>query len=105
MRRPATLALLLLLSLLAASCAGNRKAAPSEVGGLDRKLSTFAYIEDGNLVALVVGTRAARYREEAAYMPVEVVLANGQPGTTAVGTWTASGGDHPFGGSSRYSKS
>jgi hypothetical protein len=69
----AVAALLLLLVVLA--CA-EKKQAPREVGGLDEKLSTFAWKEDGNLVALIVDTRAARYSEEASYMPLEISVAN-----------------------------
>jgi hypothetical protein len=64
----------ILALLLAAACAS--KQPPREVGGLDRKLSTFSFIEDGNLVALIVDTRAARYSEEADYMPLEIAIAN-----------------------------
>lgn len=47
-----------------------------EVSGLDRKLSTFAFIEQGELVTLIVGTRPTRYRLEAPYVPLEVAVAN-----------------------------
>jgi hypothetical protein len=72
---PAAVAALLLL-LSATACLERRSNAPREVGGLDKKLSTFAWQEDGNLVALIVDTRAARYSEEAAYMPLEIAVAN-----------------------------
>jgi hypothetical protein len=36
--------------------------------------------------------------------PFEVVLDNGQPGTTATGPWSVSGGANPFGTDSLYSK-
>ena len=65
----------LLAVLVAAACAGTKQP-PREVGGLDRKLSTFAFIEDGNLIALIVDTRPARYSEEAQYMPLEIAIAN-----------------------------
>jgi hypothetical protein len=64
----------LLLLLAATACA--KRQAPREVGGLDKKLSTFAFMEDGNLVTLIVDTRAARYSEEAGYMPLEIAVAN-----------------------------
>src|SRR6185436_15631255 len=66
-------ALLLALGIL--GCSKQHKA-PREVGGLDEKLSTFAWKEDGNLIALIVDTRAARYVEEANYMPLEISVAN-----------------------------
>ena len=47
-----------------------------EARGLDRKLSTFAYIEEGDLVSLIVDTRPARYRDGEPYMPLEVLVAN-----------------------------
>lgn len=47
-------------------------AAPS----LDRKLSTFAWIEEGDLATLIVGTRAGRYREDDPYVPLEICVAN-----------------------------
>ncbi len=37
--------------------------------------------------------------------PVAVVLDNGQPGTTAMGSWPISGGPNPYGANSLYSKS
>jgi len=66
-------AILLALGIL--GCSKQHKA-PREVGGLDEKLSTFAWKEDGNLIALIVDTRAARYVEEANYMPLEISVAN-----------------------------
>jgi hypothetical protein len=66
----------LVLSLSATACLERRSTAPRELGGLDRKLSTFAWIEDGNLVALIVDTRAARYTEDAPYVPLEIAVAN-----------------------------
>lgn len=44
--------------------------------GLDRKLSTFAYIEEGDLLTFVVGTKAARDRQTSPYVPFEIALAN-----------------------------
>jgi hypothetical protein len=66
----------LLLSLTATACRERRPTAPRDVGGLDRKLSTFAWIEDGSLVALIVDTRAARYNDDAPYVPLEIAVAN-----------------------------
>ncbi len=47
-----------------------------EVSGLDKKLDMFTYIEEGDLVALIVSTHATRYREGDQYIPVEVAVAN-----------------------------
>ena len=43
---------------------------------VDRKLSTFAYIEEGKLATFIVDTRATRYRDGEKYVPVEVAIAN-----------------------------
>jgi len=64
------------LCALAASCAGHQEIRGQEVSGLDRKLSTFAFIEDGDLVYFVVGTKAAQYRDTAPYVPIEIAVAN-----------------------------
>jgi len=64
------------LALCAGGCAGRQKIEGQETSGLDRKLSTFAFIEEGDLVTFVVGTKAARYRDNTPYMPVEIALAN-----------------------------
>src|ERR1043165_9096545 len=42
----------------------------------DKKLSRWSYIEEGNLVALVVSTRTARYRLDRSYIPLEVAVVN-----------------------------
>ena len=65
----------ILLALGVLGCSKQHKP-PREVGGLDEKLSTFAWKEDGNLIALIVDTKAARYVEEANYMPLEISVAN-----------------------------
>ena len=57
MRGFITLALVL---VTATSCATRQEIVGREVQGVDRKLSTFAYIEEGNLVTFVVDTRIAR---------------------------------------------
>jgi hypothetical protein len=43
---------------------------------VDRKLSTFEYIEEGKLATFIVGTRPTRYREKESYVPVEIAIAN-----------------------------
>src|SRR5207249_11508232 len=42
----------------------------------DKKLSLYSYIEEGNLVALIVSTRPARYRLSRPYLPIEVAVVN-----------------------------
>jgi hypothetical protein len=66
---------LTLLLVLIPGCA--RKELRGQVTtGLDPKLSTFAYIEDGDLAAFIVDVRATQYREKDAYIPFEVAVAN-----------------------------
>jgi len=43
---------------------------------VDRKLSTFAFIEEGKLATFIVDARATQYREKESYFPVEIALAN-----------------------------
>lgn len=77
MRSPAARVALAILALVASSsCATQQPLRGQEVTGLDRKLSTFAFIEEGDLVSLIVGTKATRYREAAPYIPVEICVAN-----------------------------
>ncbi len=76
MKRLLGVPLLLAIVLLAGSCATRQPIRGQQVSGLDRKLSTFAYIEEGDLVTLIVDTWAARDRDPHAYMPLEVAVAN-----------------------------
>ncbi len=73
---PLALVLLLVSALGWLACAERRQTRARELAGLDRTLSTFAFIEEGNLVSLVVDTRATRYREKAGYIPLEIAIAN-----------------------------
>jgi hypothetical protein len=61
---------------LAASCATRQPMTGQVAPNVDPKLSTFAYIEDGKLATLIVGTRPTRYRDKDAYVPVEIAVAN-----------------------------
>ena len=61
---------------LLASCAGLQPIRGQETDALDRKLSTFAYIEQGDLMTLIVDTKATRYRENSPYIPLEIAIAN-----------------------------
>jgi len=74
MRPSAPLAAVLLV-LAAASCATRQPMTGQAASDVDRKLSTFAYIEDGKLVTFIVDTRATRYREKERYIPVEIAIA------------------------------
>jgi hypothetical protein len=78
MRFPSRLVVVAALVLVAGSCA-ERSAVPKQkvnLAGLDRKLSTFAFIEEGNLVSFIVDARPTRYREEGGYIPLEICIAN-----------------------------
>ena len=66
----------LILVLLAGGCAARQPMRGQEASDLDRKLSTYAFIEEGDLATVIVGTRATRYREETAYIPLELCISN-----------------------------
>lgn len=73
MRRPP---LLVPLLLIVTSCASRQPMTGQQAADLDRKLSTFAFIEEGKLATFIVDTRATRYREKERYVPVEIAVAN-----------------------------
>jgi hypothetical protein len=75
MRRTAW-AVVLVLGLAMGGCASRQPIRGQEASDLDRKLSTYAFIEEGDLVTVIVGTRATRYREETAYIPLELCISN-----------------------------
>ena len=62
--------------LLAASCATRQPMTGQIAPDVDRKLSTFAFIEEGTLATFIAGTRPTRYRENERYVPVEIAIAN-----------------------------
>ena len=66
------------LGLTAGSCASRQPVDGQELeqDQLDRKLSTFAYIEQGKIATLIVGVRPARDKDGLPYMPLEIVVAN-----------------------------
>lgn len=64
-----------LLIIIALGCV-TAKYTERDISGLDRKLDRFTYIEEGDLVALIVCTHATRFREEDSYIPVEIAVAN-----------------------------
>lgn len=73
----------LAIAVLALSCAtaGCVPALQTEseivaAGRLDAKLANSAWIADGEQVALVVSSRATRFRLKRAYVPVEVAVVN-----------------------------
>jgi len=61
------------VALTLPACSSGSKRAPSD---LDRKLSQSTYIEEGKILALIVGTRVTRQREERPYIPFEVAVVN-----------------------------
>ncbi len=70
-------AVLALASLLLATprCA-ERPLAAIPAPGIDRTLSTFAYIEEGKLLTFVVDTRSTRDRDDSPYVPFEISVGN-----------------------------
>lgn len=69
-------AVLPIVLALAASCATRQPMTGQPAADVDRKLSTFAFIEEGKLATFIVDTRATRYREKERYVPVEISVAN-----------------------------
>lgn len=64
------------LLLLSVGCASRQPLRGTEVSGLDKKLSTFVFVESGDLMTLIVGTRAARDKDGQEYFPLEFAIAN-----------------------------
>ena len=65
-----------LFLLVATACATRQPMTGQQAADVDRKLSTFAFIEEGKLATFIVDTRATRYREKERYIPVEIAVAN-----------------------------
>jgi hypothetical protein len=76
LHRRERLLILFCLCLCIAACATRQPIEGRKAGELDRKLSTFTYIEEGKLVTLIVNVVAARDREGAGYMPLQIAVAN-----------------------------
>jgi hypothetical protein len=72
--RSLTTALTLAASAVVLSCA--TRATSSAQAVVDPKFSLSSYIEDGSLVALIVGTRPTGHRASKAYIPFEVAIVN-----------------------------
>jgi hypothetical protein len=68
------LAVVLVLTL--GSCSGKEKMRDKAPADVDRKLSYYAFIEEGDIASLIVSTKAARYRDGSGFMPLEVTIAN-----------------------------
>ena len=69
-------ALVLALCLVLPTCVSSRKMVGQEASDLDRKLTTFSWIEEGDLLTFIVNTRAARDRGDSPYIPLEISVAN-----------------------------
>jgi hypothetical protein len=67
---------LLVLGAVCGSCATRQPILGQETQGFDRKLSTFAYIEEGDIVTFIVDTRPARDKDGSPYVPLEIAIAN-----------------------------
>jgi hypothetical protein len=75
-RRMLRLATCFALCAVISSCATRQPIRGQETSGLDRKLSTYAYFEEGDIVTLIVDTRPARDKDGSPYMPLEIAVAN-----------------------------
>ena len=64
------------LAIVLAACGTRQPIEGRSPDDLDRKLSTFAFIEEGDLVTFIVDTQAARYRDNSPFMPVEIAISN-----------------------------
>jgi hypothetical protein len=65
------------LVILLASCATRQPMTGTQPApDVDRRLSTFAFIEEGKLATLIVDTRPTRYRDGEKYVPVEIAIGN-----------------------------
>lgn len=61
--------------VLCVACGGYQPSAGGDAW-VDRRLSRFAYVGEEVGATLVVGTQAARYRENEKFMPVEIAVGN-----------------------------
>jgi hypothetical protein len=64
------------LLIAAPSCTGHKPPSTLDTSGLDEKLSTFVFMEEGKLVSLIVDAKAARIHEKSLYFPLEICVAN-----------------------------
>ena len=72
-----SLACLAVVAGLLTGCVGRQKIeGDRQAPDLDRKLSTFVYIEEGEIASLIVNTQPARFRDGAPYVPFQIAVAN-----------------------------
>ncbi len=57
------------------ACSGAQPTARPSPSSLSHKLSTYAYAGYGDEITVITGARAARHRDSAPYMPVEIAVA------------------------------
>jgi hypothetical protein len=74
MRR--SLAVFTLSALLAVCSCAERPLATASAPAVDRKLSTFVFLEEGKLVSFAVDARSTREREQGPFIPFEICVAN-----------------------------
>ncbi|MCP3978793.1 MAG: hypothetical protein GY716_05615 [bacterium] len=67
---------LVVTTVLLGACGARQPMRGTSAPNTDRKLSTFVYIEEGDLLTFVVGTKATRYRDRTEYIPLEISVAN-----------------------------
>ena len=69
--------LTVILALVGASaCVTHQRSTATDPSGVDYKLSTFAFMEEGDLVTFIVDTRASGIHENDPYFPLEISVAN-----------------------------
>jgi hypothetical protein len=74
--RRTLISLVLILALSGASSCVTRQRSAADTSGLDYKLSTFAFMEEGELVTFIVDTRASGIHHKDPYFPLEIAVAN-----------------------------
>ena len=75
--KPGVAVLIMGIMLFAGGCRfGPQEMRGTKASDVDEKLSTFAYIEDGDLVTLIVDIKATRDRGGEEYIPLEIAIAN-----------------------------
>lgn len=75
--RPWIQASLLLALVLALGACGRKPLQTVQTGQqVDKKLSTFAFMDENKLVTIIVDTRPTRYREAEPYIPLEICISN-----------------------------
>jgi hypothetical protein len=76
MRRTLSVLAVTLVLVGASSCVTHQRSATTAPSDLDYKLSTFAFMEEGDLVTFIVDTRASGIHEPDPYFPLEISVAN-----------------------------